>query len=261
MLTGALTGYVDVAQVVLYVFWAFFAGLIFYIQRESHREGYPVVSSIPGETETETSTGFPFPSPKAFRLYHGGVVYAPPGGRPRFPQGAVSASNFPGAPLIPTGNPLIDGIGPASYAFRDDEPDLTIDGLNKFKPLRLALEYRVDPRESPPQGMRVIAADGLDIGSVIDVWIDEVEHELVYLEVELDRVAVSPRILVPQMYVRYRKRARQVFVRALMAEQFLDVPRTRHPDIVTRLEEDKIVGYFGGGSTLYGMPGRAGPFL
>ncbi|HKK51252.1 MAG TPA: photosynthetic reaction center subunit H, partial [Myxococcota bacterium] len=32
MPTGALTGYIDVAQVVLYVFWIFFAGLIFYLR-------------------------------------------------------------------------------------------------------------------------------------------------------------------------------------------------------------------------------------
>ena len=31
---GAITDYIDVAQVVLYVFWAFFAGLIVYLRRE-----------------------------------------------------------------------------------------------------------------------------------------------------------------------------------------------------------------------------------
>ena len=35
MATGAITGYVDVAQIVLYVFWAFFAGLIYYLLREN----------------------------------------------------------------------------------------------------------------------------------------------------------------------------------------------------------------------------------
>ena len=37
--TGAITQYVDVAQIVLYMFWAFFAGLIYYLVREGHREG------------------------------------------------------------------------------------------------------------------------------------------------------------------------------------------------------------------------------
>ena len=44
METGAITQYVDVAQLVLYAFWAFFFGLIYYLQRESHREGYPMDS-------------------------------------------------------------------------------------------------------------------------------------------------------------------------------------------------------------------------
>jgi len=41
--TGAITQYVDVAQLVLYLFWAFFFGLIVYLQKESHREGYPMI--------------------------------------------------------------------------------------------------------------------------------------------------------------------------------------------------------------------------
>jgi photosynthetic reaction center H subunit len=40
---GAITQYIDVAQVVLYVFWVFFFGLIFYLRREDKREGYPLV--------------------------------------------------------------------------------------------------------------------------------------------------------------------------------------------------------------------------
>ena len=44
METGAITQYVDVAQIVLYMFWAFFAGLIYYLLRENHREGYPMDS-------------------------------------------------------------------------------------------------------------------------------------------------------------------------------------------------------------------------
>jgi photosynthetic reaction center H subunit len=39
---GAFTRYIDVPQVVLYVFWIFFAGLILYLRREDKREGYPL---------------------------------------------------------------------------------------------------------------------------------------------------------------------------------------------------------------------------
>ncbi len=260
MLRGSPTSYIDVAQVALYVFWAFFAGLILYLRREDHREGYPLVSEVPGQTEMVTTEGFPMPSPKTFRLYHGGVAYAPQAGEPRMAEGGVPAAIFPGAPLEPTGNPLLDGIGPASYCNRLDLPDLTIDGLEKFKPLRVALEYRVDPRLPHPQGMRVIAMDGIDVGGVIELWIDEVEHEVVFLEVELTGVAASPRILIPQMYVRYRPRQRQVQVRALRAADFADIPRTRDPDRITRLEEDKILGYFGGGA-MYSTGNTRGPLL
>ena len=41
---GAITGYIDVAQLTLYAFWLFFAGLIYYLLRENKREGYPLVS-------------------------------------------------------------------------------------------------------------------------------------------------------------------------------------------------------------------------
>ncbi|MBU6437489.1 MAG: photosynthetic reaction center subunit H, partial [Betaproteobacteria bacterium] len=44
MQTGAITGYIDVAQLVLYAFWVFFAGLIYYLHRENKREGYPLES-------------------------------------------------------------------------------------------------------------------------------------------------------------------------------------------------------------------------
>jgi photosynthetic reaction center H subunit len=41
--TGAITAqYIDVAQLVLYCFWIFFAGLIYYLHRENKREGYPL---------------------------------------------------------------------------------------------------------------------------------------------------------------------------------------------------------------------------
>ena len=45
---GNITGYVDLAQILLYVFWIFFAGLIYYLVQEGHREGYPLESSSSG---------------------------------------------------------------------------------------------------------------------------------------------------------------------------------------------------------------------
>ena len=66
MATGAITGYVDVAQIVLYVFWAFFAGLIYYLLRENKREGYPLVSD---RSKHITVQGWPpVPAPKTLRV-------------------------------------------------------------------------------------------------------------------------------------------------------------------------------------------------
>jgi photosynthetic reaction center H subunit len=36
--------YIDAAQITLYAFWIFFAGLIIYLRREDKREGYPLDS-------------------------------------------------------------------------------------------------------------------------------------------------------------------------------------------------------------------------
>ena len=50
MPTGAITGYVDVAQLVLYAFFLFFAGLVFYLRREDRREGYPLENEAVART-------------------------------------------------------------------------------------------------------------------------------------------------------------------------------------------------------------------
>ncbi|HEY0776455.1 MAG TPA: hypothetical protein VGD56_00690 [Gemmatirosa sp.] len=54
---------IDLAQIAIYAFWIFFAGLIYYLRREDKREGYPMVSDGPGGT----IQGFPrTPGPKRF---------------------------------------------------------------------------------------------------------------------------------------------------------------------------------------------------
>ena len=86
METGAITGYIDVAQVVLYGFWIFFAGLVIYLRREDKREGYPLESD---RSEHVKVQGFPgIPEPKSFELRDGRIVYAP---RVENPEGIISA--------------------------------------------------------------------------------------------------------------------------------------------------------------------------
>jgi photosynthetic reaction center H subunit len=40
--------YIDFAQITVYLFWLFFAGLIIYLRREDKREGYPLESDRKG---------------------------------------------------------------------------------------------------------------------------------------------------------------------------------------------------------------------
>ena len=53
METGAITQYVDVAQLVLYVFWIFFFGLVYYLLQENHRDGYPLDPGTGRDTQME----------------------------------------------------------------------------------------------------------------------------------------------------------------------------------------------------------------
>ena len=60
-MTATFFGTVDLAQVALYSFWIFFAGLVFYLQRENMREGYPTED----DDGNPTNQGlFPMPEPK-----------------------------------------------------------------------------------------------------------------------------------------------------------------------------------------------------
>ncbi len=261
-MTAAFTRYIDVAQVSLYIFWAFFAGLVFYLRREDKREGYPLTPEGLQRQVRGTIDGFPpIPPPKVFHTLTSGDWEAP---RPPM-DGAIAArpaAMFPGAPLIPTGNPLVDGVGPASWVERSDEPDRTFKGDNRMVPMRHAREYHVSSHSHDPHGWAVIGADGIVAGYVRDLWIDESETNLRYIEIELDPAVAVDRhhVLIPEPFVRFLRRQKRVSVRAILAAQFADVPVLKRPDEITFREEDRLVAYFGGGS-LYATPSRLGPLL
>ncbi|MFO1160327.1 MAG: photosynthetic reaction center subunit H [Reyranellaceae bacterium] len=253
---GTITSSIDVAQVVLYAFWVFAAGLIFYLRREDKREGYPLESERSAHIRVQ---GFPWvPEPKTFRLAHGGTVTAPSGRADDRPVRAEPYAAALGSPLVPTGNPLVDGVGPAAYANRADAPELTVDGHPSIVPLRVATDHVVADEDLPndPRGMEVFGADRNLAGTVRDLWVDRTEPQIRYLEVE---VAGARRVLVPMTMVELRG-GRRVYVRAILASQFAEAPVLRDPDQVTKLEEDRIAAYFAGG-TLYATPARQEPLL
>jgi photosynthetic reaction center H subunit len=258
MQAGAITANIDVAQVVLYAFWIFFAGLILYLRREDKREGYPLETDLPGRVVAQ---GFPaLPKPKTFRLRQGGTVSAPNYKADARELRVRPTAPWPGAPLEPTGNPMIDGVGPASYAERSDTPDTTIDGRPRIVPLRVATDFWVESRDPDPRGMAVVGADRIVAGKVVDAWVDRSETIIRYLEVEITEPKAGGVVLLPMNFAKIDRDRRQVRVSAILHDQFIDVPKLRNPDQVTLLEEDKIVGYYGGG-TLYATPHRVGPLL
>ncbi len=250
--TGAITQYVDVAQLVLYLFWIFFAGLIYYLIREGHREGYPL------ETESGRGSliGWPTPAPKTYLLPHGGQVSVPDGkpeGRPIALQPAYRSS---GSPMEPTGNPMLDGVGPGSWAQRADVPDLTWDGHPKIVPLRVATSFDVSSGDRDPRGLPVIGADDKEAGTVRELWVDQSEHMFRYFEVELN--GGQGTVLLPINFSRIRRD--MVKVHSILSHQFAQVPGTKRNDQITFLEEEKIMAYYGGG-TLYAEPSRAEPLV
>jgi len=255
MQTGAITQYIDVAQLALYAFWIFFAGLIYYLHRENKREGYPLESDRSGSIRVQ---GFPsIPKPKTYLLPHGGTFSAPNDQRDTRSINATPVGPWPGAPLEPTGDPMLAAVGPGSYAERADVPDLTVDGQPKIIPLRRAAGFSLASGDPDPRGMPVVGADGQVAGKVSDVWVDTSEMLIRYYEADVG----GKKTLIPNTFAKVTDgRNGAVTVKSIMARHFTNVPGLKNPDQVTFLEEDKIMAYYGGG-TLYADPSRAEPFL
>jgi photosynthetic reaction center H subunit len=249
----------DLAFAALYAFWILFALLVLYLHSESKREGYPLVTDRAGERPW----GF-FgwrPKPKTFNLPHGGTVQAPREEALK-PVAATQTMPFFGAPYAPTGNPLLDGVGPAAWADRADVPDLTFDDATpKIVPLRsnAAKGWHVPEGDDDPRGMEMRAADGVVAGKCVDLWVDRSEALLRYIEVEL--AGSGRHVLVPATLMTIEgARTKHVMVSSVLGKDFADAPGLRNPEQVTLREEDRVVAFFGGGH-MYSTKTRAEPFL
>jgi len=253
--------YFDVAQITLYLFWIFFAGLVVYLLRENKREGYPLESDGKGRG---TLQGFPaMPAAKTYLLPHGGTQTAPRKEKDDRALAARPVARFPGAPLTPVGDAMLAGVGPGAWAQRADTPDLTIGGHSRIVPLRVAGDFHLEPRDPDPRGMQVLGSDNVAGGKVKDVWIDRSESLVRYLEVEISGPAadgLGNTILLPVNFSKIDMSRRVVRVRSVLGAQLRNVPKLTSPDQVSRREEDRITAYFGAG-TLYATPARAEPLL
>ncbi|MGP1281489.1 MAG: photosynthetic reaction center subunit H [Parasphingopyxis sp.] len=260
MTDGNLVGTIDVAELMFYAFVLFFIGLVFYLRREDRREGYPLEDELSGRVET---AGGPLhtASTKTFRLPHGkGTVDAPlPRTERREPVDIAAKRTFRagGAPYAPTGNPLVDGIGPAAWAERSRWPDLDAEGRPRIVPMGTESGITVAKEDSDPRGMIVTGADGAVAGTVSDLWVDRAEHVIRYLEIA---TKAGPRVLAPMPMSIVKGKKGEVHIDALNADQFAAAPQLATPGEITRYEEERVAAYFGGGY-LYATPERQEPIV
>lgn len=250
----------DMAAISIWLFWFFFAGLVYYLHRENKREGYPLVSD---RSDKVLVQGFPpMPPPKTFILPHGGTATVPkPPVHPAF--SAEPVDKFPGAPLAPVGDPMQARVGPGAYVLRHDGPDLMFeDSTPKIVPLRtLGGEFYVSKDDPDPRGMVVTGADGKVAGRVVDIWLDKADMLFRYLEVEVPLAdGRSKRMMLPVPLMRIDEERRAVRVKTLLARHFAGAPELSRPDTITMTEEDAVAAYCSAGQ-LYATPDRAGPLL
>jgi len=259
--SGEFVTGIDLVDVTLWLFTIFFLGLVVYLQRESSREGYPSRDEM---TNKKQPAPFFFrPGKKTFILPNGrddksAVFFRPDGDQVERPLKRTAP--YPGTPYEIEGNPLLSGAGPASWGERDDVPDLTTDGRPRITPYRVNPGYTVSRQSLDPRGCPVIGADGEVAGEIVDLWVDRSESIIRYFEASVETPNGARNVLVPVPFCNVKRKAGEVHVWALMADQFAEIPAIKSPDSVTRLEEDKITGYFGGG-TFYAEAGRREPIL
>jgi photosynthetic reaction center H subunit len=251
----------DIAQLCLYAFWAFFIGLIIYLQRETMREGYPMESEVTGKPAMFGP--FTMPSPKTFLLPHGhGEVSFP---NPEKDAREITDRTFAmrptekwsGSAFEPTGDPMVDGVGPAAWAQRADHPELTVEGEIKIVPMATTNDWSIAEQDSDIRGFPVLGCDGETAGTVRDVWIDRSESIIRYVEVELTGGQV---VLAPMTCCRVRSIEKRVDVASITAAQFAGVPQAGTAGQLSMLDEERIMAYYAGGK-LYATPQRAEPWL
>lgn len=264
-----IVGNFDVAELAFLAFFVFFVGLVIYLNRESRREGYPLEHEQTGIVER----GLPLSDTgkKVFKLPHGRGTYVPED-VPRDPVAVPGTQAFgaAGAPWVPDGDGMTSGMGPGAYAKREDYPDLTFDGHNRVVPLAMSHEIVIAKQDMDPVGLPVYALDKKLAGEVSDVWVDQSEHIIRYLEVTTKS---GKKVLAPMNVCKVQGKGwlggitplvddqtPLIDIDAITSEQFDAVPSVKTPNQITRLEEDQIMAYFGGGY-LYATPERSEPWL
>ncbi|MEM6477002.1 MAG: photosynthetic reaction center subunit H, partial [Pseudomonadota bacterium] len=235
--TTYIIGTFDVAELTFLAFFVFFIGLVIYLNRESRREGYPLEHEQTGIIDR----GLPLSDggKKTFKLPHGQGTYVPEDA----PRDELSkVGNLPakqtfggaGAPWTPTGDPMKDGVGPAAFAQRSDQPDVTFDGRPRIVPIGDSHDISIAAQDIDPVGLPVYGCDDKLAGTISDVWVDQSEHIIRYYEVTTNS---GKKVLAPMFVCSVQGKGflggitplvddqkELVDITAIRSDQFDDVP-------------------------------------
>lgn len=249
-----LVGGLDVAELAFYLFFGFFLCLVIYLRREDRREGYPLEDEVTGRAEVVNAV-MQFARIKTFKMPFGRPdTHSPNKHRDALDVNARRAEPFRGSPLVPNGDPMLAGVGPGSYANRRDEPDLNLHGEPRIVPMSSQPGVVIERRDPDPRGATVVGCDGATAGTVSDIWMDTADVLARYLEVDTG----SRKVLVPMTAVSAGNKLCKID--AITAAQFANIPGIANAATITKLEEERIVAYFGAGY-LYATPSRQEPLI
>ncbi len=189
----------DLASAAIWLFWLFFAGLVIYLQTENMREGYPLRDDNDEPPANESL--WPVPKGKTFKLRDGRGELTVPSrayedSKMRKDLALASSSPSSGSPWIPTGDPMVDGVGPASWAPRQDHPELDAHGHVKIRPMATLEDFAVSAGRDP-RGKPVVGRDGEVVGRVTDMWVDVPEQMVRFLTVDLNPEGSGKTRLIP----------------------------------------------------------------
>ena len=257
MVGNEIFGNFDLASAAIWLFYIFFAGLVYYLQTENMREGYPLEDDDGALAPNQGP--FPVPKDKTFHLPHGrGELTVPSGQRGDRDNLALQrTAKAAGSPYMPTGDAMVDGVGPAAWAPRRDVPELDAHGHVKIKPLSELHDFAVSAGRDP-RGMPVVTGDGEVVGRITDMWVDVPEQYVRYLTMDVNPEGSGKIRLIPANFAKIK--SDRVKIRSLHAHNIEGIPTAKSASEITLLEEEKIMAWFGGG-TLYATPEKANPKL
>jgi len=202
------------------------------------------------DDDGEPSSGpgiFPTPKDKTFHLRDGrGEITVPSGQNPDRADLALAQSSVSaGSPYVPTGDAMVDGVGPASWAPRSDHPELDAHGHVKIKPMTSLEDFSVSAGRDP-RCLPVMGGDGEVIGRCVDMWVDVPEQMVRYLTVDLNPEGSGKHRLIPMNMAKIKHD--HVMVGSLSADRWDGIPQAKSADQITLLEEEKVMAWFGGGA-------------